>query len=157
MITLINKTTSQGKQLVISHIDGEFVATLDGTEIARHFMPGVYVPVKQLHIFNGKVGLSKAEGQILIAHERAYAATITIEMSRADLVAEYRGLIDEQDAAYTRAHDQQDARAMQIKMGFDAKIEAAAQAIRDYDAAHPEETAARNAERAARVESNRWM
>lgn len=131
---LINKTTGQGKTLIISHINGEFVATLDGIEVARHTMPGVYLPAKQLHIFNGKVGLTKAEGQILIAHERAYASALVVELSRADLVAAYHGLIAEQETAYTRAHDRQDARAMTIRIGFDAQIAAAAQAIRDYDA-----------------------
>lgn len=157
MTALITKTTSQGKQIIIAHIDGEFVATLDGTEIARHVMPGMYVPAKQLHIFAGKVGMSKSEGQIMIDHERAYAATIVVEMSRADLVAEYHGLVADQDAAYNRAHDRQDARAMAIRESYEAKIEAAAQAIRDYDATHPEEAVARKAERAESIERNRWM
>lgn len=157
MTTLITKTTSQGKQLVIAHSSGEFVATLDGIEVARHVMPGMYVPAKQLHIFAGKVGLSKVEGQMMIDHERAYAAAIVAAPTRADLVAEYHGLVEMQDAAYSQSHDRQDARAMTIRERYDAKIEAAAQAIRDYDAAHPDETADRNAERAEAVERNRWM
>lgn len=154
---LINKTTSQGKALEIDYINGEFIATVDGVEMARDRQPGYFSPPKQLHVFGHKIGLTKAEGQILISAERAYAATIVIEMSRAGMVAEYNALIEDQDAVYTRAHDRQDARAMQIRESYDAKIEAAAQAIRDYDVAHPEETATRNAERAEAVKHNRWM
>ena len=156
MTTLISKTTQAGKTLTIDYISGEFIAALDGTEAARHRMPGVYLPAKQLHIFAGTVGLSKAEGQILIDAARVFVAGIVTEISRVDLVSNYHALVAEQETAYTRAHDRQDARAMHTRLSFDAQIEAARQAINDYDAAHPEETAAHVAERTESVERNRW-
>lgn len=157
MTTLISKATQTGKILVIDHVAGEFVARVDGSEVARHRMPGMYVPAKKLHIFAGAVGLTKAEGQILIDADRAYIATIVAQPTRFDLVSDYHALIAAQESAYQRAHDRQDPHAMQIRLGFDAKIEAAAQTIRDYDIAHPEEAAVRDAERAESVERNRWV
>lgn len=100
---------------------------------------------------------SKIEWTHHIATERAALAAVVTEPTRADLIAEYNALVEAQEAAYTRAHDRQDARAMAIREHYDAKIAAAEQAICDYDAAHPEETAARKAECAASLESSRWM
>lgn len=157
MQPLITKTTRDGKQLVITQHGGDFVATLDGAQILQVATPGMWVAAKQLHILGGKIGLSRQEGEMLIAARRAWADGIVVEPTRADLIATYQGLLDEQAAVYERAHDRQDARAMQIRMSYDAKIEAAAQAIRDYDAAHPEEAAAREAARAESLERNRWM
>jgi hypothetical protein len=158
--TLISKKTQKGQSLEITFDGSQYVATLDGVELAQSWMPGTYVAAKQLHVFAGKVGLSKAEGEVLLAAEKSAADArrnaTPAPASRADLVAEYRGWIDEQAAAYERAHDRQDANAMHIKMSFDAKIEAAAEAIKAYDTAHPEETAQREADRAASVERNRW-
>lgn len=158
MTPLISKTTRDGKALEITCDGGDFVATLNGKEIARSWTPGYFVAAKQLHVFAGKVGLTKAEGNILIEADKARTASyVPGPATRADLLAEYHALIEEQAEAYERAHDRQDARAMAIKMSFDAKIEASAQAIRDYDTTHPEETAQRAAESAAAVERNRWM
>lgn len=157
MTTLISKITQAGKALTIEHVVGEFIARVDGSEVARHRMPGMYVPAKKLHIFAGTVGLTKAEGQVLIDADRAYVAMLIAQPSRADLVSDYHALVAEQEAAYQHAHDRQDPRAMQIRLDFDAKIEAAAQAIREYDAIHPEETTARKIERAEVVERNQWM
>lgn len=157
MTALISKTTQTGKALIITLDGSDFVATLDGTEVVRSWQPGAYVAAQKLHILGGKVGLTKAEGAILIAAHQARVNTTVATASRADLVSDYHALIAEQASAYERAHNRQDARAMGINQGYDAKIEAAAQAIRDYDASHADETDARNAARAERVASNRWM
>lgn len=158
MQTLISKTTRDGKPLQIT-FDGEtFIATVAGRALARHILPGAPVTVagERVHVFAGKVGLTLAEGAILRAAYDARprrAAPVT----RESLVATYQGLCDAQDAAYQRAHDREDARAMAIRESYEDRIEAARQAIVAYDAAHPEETAARQRAAAESLERNRWM
>ena len=161
--TLISKTSSTGKTIEIVYDGRDFVATLDGVEYVRSTEPGWRGRAngQNLHFFGiagGRmVGLTYAEGDILRNTYNTMLASIVVEPSRADLVARYHALIEDQADAFERAHDRQNENAWSIKASYDAKIEAAAQAIRDYDAAHPEETAAREAERAASVERNRWM
>lgn len=139
MQTLITKTTRDGKPLTITFDGDLFIATVGGVELARHGLPGAQVRVKgeMVHVFAGKVGLTLAEGTILRA---AYDARPRrpAPITREGLVATYAGLVDAQAVAYER-------------------IEAARQAIREYDAAHPEETAARQQAAAASLERNRWM
>ena len=159
MQQLISKTTRDGKSLVITFDGHTFVATLDGAELARGVNPGHRIRQggQMLHVFGGKVGLTLAEGDVLLQAARQAILARPRTLRRADLVAAYQGLVDEQAAQYDRAHARQDARAMQVRESYDARIAAAEQAIREYDAAHPEEEAARQAERQASLERNRWM
>lgn len=76
---------------------------------------------------------------------------------RDGLIAAYQGLCDEQADQFERAHARQDATAWQIKERYEARIESAAKAVRDFDAAHPNVVAAIKAERAADVERALWM
>lgn len=146
--TLINKTTKTNQNLVINLEAKEFVAYLDGKEVARHFHPGGTINHKQhgkIHMFTSNVALTIEEGKILQA---AYdAQPLQKIVTRETLVADYQSLVAEQYDAYERAHNNSDGNAMNIRDSYDAKIEAAEKAIRAYDAAHP-----RNTERSAFVE-----
>lgn len=93
------------------------------------------------------------EAQPVLERERLDS----LRRERRDLVTAHQGLIEEQAHQFRRAHDRQDARAHAIKEQFEAQIAAAEQAVRDFDAAHPEVLAAIQAENAESVERNRWM
>lgn len=159
MQTLITKTTRDGRTLVIT-FDGEtFIATIDGVELVRSAQYGHRARVRgeMMHVFGDKVGLTFAEGDTLrTAYTDALRAQPQV-VTRESLVATYQGLCDEQAAAYERAHAREDARAMSIRVSYEARIAAALEAIRAYDAAHPAETAARETARQESRERNRWM
>lgn len=131
--TLISKTTRQGKVLVITFDAGVFAATLDGVEIARDADPGYRTRVngELMHVFARAVGLTYAEGDVLRKAWTAAAAPYV--PTRADLVMQYQALIDEQSAAYERAHNRQDARAMAIRESYETRIAAALDAIYAFD------------------------
>ena len=135
MTILIDRISKQGKPFQVRYEDGEFIATHDGQEVARsreygHRGNGV-------HVFADKVGLTFAEGDILREAHTARLLAMPRTISRADLVAEYNSLIDEQADAFQCAHDRADARAWSIKESYEARIETARQAIVAYDAANP--------------------
>jgi hypothetical protein len=89
-------------------------------------------------------------GEILSFEEIAPEATL--EEQRRDLVASIRGLIDESDAAFERAHAREDVMAWEIKRRHDARVDEARRALTDFDAAHPEIIAAIRAEQQERTE-----
>lgn len=75
------------------------------------------------------------------------AAPPSLEEQRADLVAELQGAQDAKDAAQERAYNSDTGRGWDKVRKLDAEIEAARQALADFDRAYPEVIAAIEAER----------
>lgn len=75
---------------------------------------------------------------MLVQAYNEYHNIVIPSCERESLNATYQGLIEEQSEAFAVAHANQDANAWAIKASYEPKIEAAAQAIREYDAMHPQ-------------------
>jgi len=135
MTILIDRISKQGKPFQVRYEDGEFIVTHDGQEVARSTSYGHRG--NGVHVFADKVGLTFAEGDILRNAYEARLMAMPRTVTRAELAADYESLIEEQADAFQRAHDRADARAWSIKAGYEARIEAARQAIVAYDAANP--------------------
>lgn len=108
------------------------------------------------HHIGRKVGFTADETAAIMAAYRA-ANPPTLREQRGALVNELRGLQDNQDADYERGHESDGSAAHAAARKWDAKIEAARQAVADFDAAHPEVMEEVAAEKAERVQRNRWQ
>lgn len=98
------------------------------------------------------VEATKAAGRGDILSFEEVVPEPTLEQTRRNLVASIRGLIDESDAAFERAHEREDVMAWPSKIKADAKVEEARRALTDFDAAHPEIVAAIRGEQRERAE-----
>lgn len=104
----------------------------------------------------GKVAITTAEYDLIIAALRA--PKTDLRSQRASLLATYQGLIEDAEAAFNHLHAQENTdAAYRAKADAEPKIAAALQAIRDFDAAHPEIVEAIKADKAETADRNRWM
>lgn len=181
---IFTKQAKDGRQIEVfggEYMDGQFIirrVTLGGKPIAGPSSRPELLPAPQgglTHYIGGKppIGLTTAEAEHISAALQAMrdawkqteAAQPILERERIarlrrerqDLIAQYRGLCDEQTYQFERAHDRQDATAYAIRERYDAQIAAAAAAVTAFDAAHPDVLAAIEAENAESLERNRWM
>lgn len=107
----------------------------------------------------GKVGLTTAECEAIQSAFSAAATAArnpleTLRIERRALVCAWQGAMDDQESAQERGHNHDGSAATAAYRSHQAAVDAAAAALRQFDAAHPEiaaEIAAERAERRAQV------
>lgn len=170
---LVTRMTKAGQTLEIGvkrYLRGSWIAiaTLDGKYAARGSVLDLEPNVKaQLpgftHYVLGKapIAIKADEAEILLAaiaageqsdRETPEAQIERLRTERRQLVGDVQAAIEEQSDAYESAHARQDVMAEQIKARHEPAIAAARAAVRAFDAAHPEITAAIRAEQQERTE-----
>lgn len=149
MATVLTKTTKDGRQVSLESTDGYRVAVvLAGTTVATGDICKARVKGYD------KAQWIAAEKVLLTAAEYATCDTAMRTLrhpaprTRESLADEYAGWMDEWDTRRQRHIESDGLSGSQAAIReAEEKAEAAREALAAYDAAHPEETAARKAER----------
>lgn len=166
MTAILTKETSRGTVVVAvaarKYLDQHVChVTLAGKVIGHHAL------VKKLNVPKGDIthylssdpplGLTTDEAATIrtaLAARDDADPEIILQRLRAErhgLVAAVSALVEEKAYQFDRAYSREDVNAWSIKASFVPRIAAAEQAVKDFDAAHPEVLAAIRAERAERV------
>lgn len=157
-VTIFERKTRDGRAVVgsIERTMGmtSLVVTLAGKRVFAG-APGIItvqvrqqngIPSEYTHIAG--VPILASEYAAYQAAADATSEPVDLGAQRRQLVADYNALCEAQEDAYNRAHDRGDARAGTIRDAYEARIDAARQAVIDFDAAHPEVMAQIGIERA---------
>lgn len=153
---IFTKTATNG-QLIEVHahetLPGSWIAQLsiDGKYISGPSRPqALKTPKGDVTHFLGEkpaVGLTASEAAIITAELDARIAAwkatpagvhYALRNERERLLAEYRGALDEQEAAFEHGHKSDGSSAWIAKKAAQPKIDAAREALAAFDLAHPE-------------------
>jgi hypothetical protein len=161
---ILTKQTSKGTvDVTAAKRNGMYiaVATLNGSEIAAEYP----LKLRKSITSNGvtythhidTIALTTAEYDTIRQEIRAITdPTPNLCNARDQLVRRYHGLIEDADAEFERLHDAEDPGAWAAKRKREPEIEAALQAIKQFDIDHPEIVAAIKAESKASAERHMW-
>ena len=160
--TIFSKTATSGKQVEVraeEHTTGYFIAQVfvDGKYLAGPGQPQALKSPKGevTHFLGGGwdgtkpgIGLTTAEAQTiessLTALRAAWEETSAgqaeaLRNERERLLATYRGLLEEQEAAFNRLHDREETdAAWAAKNEWEGRVQESYDALRAFSAAHPE-------------------
>ena len=153
---ILTKTAKTGQTITVSLRGTTLEVALDGKTVASGSLQELATPRGDVtHHLGGKVGFTAAEAETLRAAQRAASPPSPAEQRRL-LAARPGGLQDERLAAYERGHASDGSAAHAAAGRWDAEIEAARQALAEFDAAHPEVLAAIRAEKSEIAARHAW-
>lgn len=160
---ILTKATRDGRTVEV------YLARVNALYAYRVMLAGEHHATGGLQTFRdtdlqavGKVAFTPEEAAVLEAATRAaYEAEKTPEQrlaeQRESLARAYQAAVDEQRDAYERALDSRGPEAaINAREAGEAAIQQARQALAAFDAAHPELTTARQAEREERRRRHEW-
>lgn len=157
MTTILTKTAKTGIVTLTTEDGVHITAHLDGKQVGEGRMSKA--PVKGMGtrwIACGKVLLTDEEHEAAAAACREIFAARPRKVTREALVAACRAASDDWSAARQSFIGSDGCRPNRTKEA-EAAMEAAYKALADYDAAHPEETARREAANKAKAERAMWQ
>lgn len=160
----MTKQTRDGRmvEMVVSADGRQIAITLAGQTMRASAATLIPTGIASHPYAVGTIALTSAEADTLRAEvaaaKSAYAESAAgLRERRASLVLDLTCAVESVRARRNRQMESEDGCTRALPTYADATITAAEQALRDFDAAHPEVKAALDAETAERVARNVWM